>query len=166
MVMTEIRVVETEISSEPERDVLAALRAGLRTEIEHADRYAELRRLALEAGLLAEAEAMEAASDEEWLHVARLVERIVELGGSPFPPSEGEEPAEAEPGPPEDPQDKLRMGLEAERLFDRLAVQFYGDLCDRTWDSDPNTADLALQALIEDSDRDSKIDLILARWPY
>ena len=162
MVMTALRVVDPDNAFEPY--VLAELRAVLETEIEHANRYAELRRLAVEAGLPDEAQSLEAASEEEWLHVARLVERIIELGGSPFPPPEGEEPVEAEPGLPADPQERLRAGLEDERALDRLAVQFYGDLCDRTWDSDPNTWELALRALIEESDRESTIDLVLARW--
>lgn len=150
----------------PDADkIIDMLNQGIAAEVNDAYRYLLLSKLA--AGIHSQSVADQFAStaEHEWGHVALLMERVAQLGGEPLtsPSDAGERSYAAYQPPPKDPSDvraMVRDSLEGERA----AIRFYRKLFDLTRDVDPVTAEIARDALADESDDEDELERLLAGW--
>lgn len=144
-------------------EIIDRLNQGIAAEINDAYRYLLLSKVA--AGLYSPPVAAWFArtAQDEWGHVALLLERVTQLGGEPLAsPAEAEQRSYAEYRPaPKDPADVRAMVVDS-LAGERAAIRFYRDLYDRTRDTDPVTAELARRALADEVDDEDELERLLA----
>jgi ferritin-like protein len=158
--------VGRQIVGDRAEEIVGLLNQGIAAEINDAYRYLSLAKLASGIHSGAVAELFERTAQDEWGHVALLMERLVQLGGRPMA-----SPADAAnlsyapyQDPPKDDTD-LRTMLEHSLEGERAAIRFYQNLFERTRDVDPVTAQIARDALADEIDDEDEMERFLAAWP-
>ena len=146
--------------------IISELNRGIAAEINDAYRYLLLSKVAAGIHSGEAAELFARTAQDEWGHVAVLMQRVTELGGRPL-----ESPADARDvsyaayrAAPEDETDVHRM-LEDSLDGERAAIRFYMDLYKRTREADPVTADIARAALADEISDEDEFERLLAGWP-
>ena len=136
-------------------DLLVDLDEAMAREAEDAHRYLALARRAGETSAPALAAFFAKASDAKWGHVAALMRRVVDLGGAP---------RLARPGQAGEPLDvaDMRDALEGCRERERGAIRLFSDLLDKVRESDEDTSELALRAMLEGVTEEDEIERMLA----
>ncbi len=88
---------------------------------------------------------------EESGHVAKLMERIIQLGGIPLTsPSDWEKHSYAKYVPPPKDPSKVLDAIEQSMDLERQAIDFYNKLCEKVQHSDYVTYQLAAQLLADE----------------
>jgi len=146
--------------------IVEQLNRGIAAEINDAYRYLLLSKLAAGVHGAEVAEFFARTSQDEWGHVAVLMERVAHLGGRPLagPGEAAERSYVSYREPPKDETD-VRAMLEDSLEGERAAIRFYKDLFDRTRDIDPVTAEIARRALADEIADEDDIERFLAAWP-
>lgn len=157
--------VGRQIVGEHAEEIVDLLNQGIAAELNDAYRYLSLAKLASGIHSGAVAELFERTAQDEWGHVALLMERLVQLGGRPMAA-----PAEAANRsyapylePPKDDTD-LRAMLEDSLEGERAAIRFYQQLFERTRNVDPVTAQIARDALADEIDDEDEMERFLTGW--
>lgn len=155
--------VGSEIVGEAREEIIERLNQGIAAELNDAYRYLLLSKIAEGMNSSEVAQLFATVSQDEWQHLGLLIDRVLELGGTPMGA-----PADAAEGsyvgykrPPEDPGDldgMLADSLEGERA----AIHFWKDLYDLTRDVDPVTAELARQGLEDEIDDEDDLERLLS----
>lgn len=151
-------------------DVLDHLYRALAAEVSHASRYLALSRLAAEAGLSRAGRALCRTAEQEWGHVSALMKRITELGGDLASRAVKASSSAVlarwlHPAGRSDLRSYLVSLLVASVDEDRSTIRLYADMCDKSWDADPDTAELALRSLIEETETEALLRRVIADWP-
>jgi ferritin-like protein len=162
-----MRTAEQEVAENAE--VLEEVHRGLVAELNHAHRYLSLARRARVAGLTRATDVLARTADDEWRHVSGLMRRITELGGDlvsrPVTATDSGLLARIDHPSGRSESGSLRGLLLASIEEDRSTIRFYGDLCDKTWDADPTTSELALRFLVEETEAEDRLKRLLSEWP-
>lgn len=154
------------IGEEAANGIIDDLNRGIAAEVNDAYRYLLLSKLAAGIHSGEASELFARTAQDEWGHVALLMQRVTELGGRPL-----ESPADArnlsyasyKPAPKEE-TDVHRM-LEDSLEGERAAIRFYKALYERTHEVDPVTADIARGALADEIGDEDEFERLLAGWP-
>lgn len=102
---------------------------------------------------------LEEHADEELDHASMLVERILQLGGTPLlSPQDWFEMTNCAYETPEDPY--VAVILEQNIAGEQCAIQIYQDLIDFTKDVDPVTYDLALQVMTDEIEHEEDLEAL------
>lgn len=156
--------VGAEIVGETRQEIIDQLNRGIAAELNDAYRYLLLSKVAEGINSSEVSQLFATVSQDEWGHLGLLIERVLELGGTPMGA-----PADAEGGsyvdykrPPENPTD-LETMLSDSLEGERAAIRFWKDLHDLTRDVDPVTAELARQGLEDEIDDEDELERLLAR---
>lgn len=155
--------VGAEIVGEAREEIIERLNRGIAAELNDAFRYLLLSKYAEGRNSSEVAELFSLTSEDEWQHLGQLIERVLQLGGTPL-----SAPADAADGsytgykrPPEDPTDlraMLRDSLEGERA----AIRYWKDLYDVARDVDPVTTELARQGMADEIEDEDELERLLA----
>lgn len=110
-------------------------------------------------------EAFTQFAEEEWGHMSQLMDRVIELGGRPLTkPSDWEAHAYAKVHePPKDATD-LKAMVEGSLTVERVAIEFYRDLVQKTEKADPVTYHLALKILADEVKDEEFFERLLQGW--
>ncbi len=156
--------VGAEIVGETRQEIIDQLNRGIAAELNDAYRYLLLSKVAEGINSSEVSQLFATVSQDEWGHLGLLIERVLELGGTPMGA-----PADAAGGsyvdykrPPEDPTD-LETMLSDSLGGERAAIRFWKELHDLTRDVDPVTAELARQGLEDEIDDEDELERLLAR---
>lgn len=156
--------VGAEIVGERREEIIAQLNRGIAAELNDAYRYLLLSKAAEGINSGEVAELFATVSQDEWQHLGLLIERVLELGGTPMGA-----PADAAQGsytaykrPPEDPSD-LEAMLSDSLEGERAAIHFWKDLYDLARDVDPVTTELARRGLGDEIDDEDELERLLAQ---
>lgn len=157
--------VGREVVGDRADEIIDLLNQGIAAEINDAYRYLLLSAVASGVHSPAVAAMFARTAQDEWGHVALLMERVTQLDGEPLvSPSEAGARSYAEyRPPPKDPSDIRAMVVDS-LDGERAAIRFYRDLYDRTREIDPVTADLARRALADEIDDEDELERLLAGW--
>jgi bacterioferritin len=157
--------VGREVVGERVDEIIDLLNQGIAAEINDAYRYLLLSTVASGVHSPAVAALFGQTAQDEWGHVALLMERVAQLGGDPLTsPSEAGQRSYVEyRPPPKDPADVRAMVMDS-LAGERAAIRFYRDLFDRTRQVDPVTADLARRAMADEIDDEDELERLLAGW--
>jgi ferritin-like protein len=146
--------------------IIEDLNRGIAAEVNDAYRYLVLSKLAAGIHSSEAAELFARTAEDEWGHVALLMQRVAELGGRPpDSPSDAGELSYAPYQPAPADETDVRLMLEDSLAGERSAIRFYRDLFDRTKDADPVTADIARHALADEISDEDDFERLLAGWP-
>lgn len=146
--------------------IIDLLNQGIAAEVNDAYRYLLLSHVAEGIHSDPVARMFAQAAQDEWGHVAKLMERVTQLGGEPMasPSEAGQRSYVDYQPPPKDPAD-VRAMLEDSLAGERAAIRFYRELFDLTRQIDPVTADLARSALADEIEDEDEFERLLASWP-
>lgn len=154
--------VGAEIVGEVREEIIDRLNQGIAAELNDAYRYLLLSKLAEGTSSSEVADLFATVSQDEWIHLGLLIDRVLELGGTPMGA-----PADAADGsyveyrrPPEDARD-LETMLNDSLAGERAAIHFWKDLYDLARDVDPVTAELARQGLQDEIDDEDELERLL-----
>ncbi len=147
-------------------EIISELNRGIAAEINDAYRYLLLSKVAAGIHSGEAADLFARTAQDEWGHVATLLQRVTELGGRPLEsPADARDLSYAEYKPaPKDETDVRRM-LEDSLAGERAAIRFYMDLYRRTRETDPVTADIARAALADEISDEDELERLAAGWP-
>lgn len=145
--------------------IIDMLNQGIAAEVNDAYRYLLLSKLAAGIHSMPVADLFARTAQDEWGHVAKLMERVTQLDGDPMvSPAEARERSYAEyREPPKDPTDVRSMvvdSLEGERA----AIRFYRELFDLTREIDPVTAQIARESMADEIDDEDELERLLTGW--
>lgn len=157
--------VGREIVGDQVDEIIDLLNQGIAAEINDAYRYLLLSTVASGVHGPTVAELFGRTAQDEWGHVARLMERVHQLGGEPLAsPAEATDRSYTEYHPaPKDPAD-VRQMVQDSLVGERAAIRFYRELFDRTRDTDPVTAQIAREALADEIDDEDELERLLEGW--
>jgi bacterioferritin len=146
-------------------EIIDLLNQGIAAEINDAYRYLLLSTVAEGVHGRPVAELFARTAQDEWGHVALLMERVSQLGGEPLAsPAEASQRSYAEyRAAPKDLSD-VRTMVQDSLAGERAAIRFYRDLFDRTRDVDPVTAEIARRALADEIDDEDELESLLSGW--
>jgi bacterioferritin len=154
------------IVGEQADEIIELLNQGIAAEINDAYRYLLLSKVASGVHSTPVAAMFAETAQDEWGHVALLMERVVQLGGEPLvSPSEAGQRSYVEYQPPPKEVTDLRQMLTDSLKGERAAISFYRQLFDKTREIDPVTADIARNALIDEIDDEDEMERLLEGWP-
>jgi ferritin-like protein len=147
-------------------EIVDMLNRGIAAEINDAYRYLLLSRAASGVHGAPAADLFGQTAQDEWGHVALLMERVLQLGGEPLAsPAEAEQRSYAPyKPPPKDYADVRTMVLDS-LAGERAAITYYRELFERTRDVDPVTAEIARHALADEIDDEDDLERLLQGWP-
>lgn len=159
--------VGQEIVGEDRERIIEMLNQGVAAELNDAYRYLLLSKYA-EGIYSGEVAAFFARTAQgEWNHLQLLIDRILQLGGTPM-----ESPADATGAsytdysrPPEDPTD-VRTMLEDSLRGERAAIRFWKALFDLTRETDPVTNELAREGIADEVGDEDELERLLAKGPW
>lgn len=146
-------------------ELIATLNQGVAAEALLAYRFLYMSKWAAGIHSPAIAETFHAFSAGEWTHMGQLMDRIIELGGRPvhrLVDWEGTSYLDYHE-PPVDQTD-LRMMIESSLEAERVAVQFYRGLVERTEGNDDVTYWLALDILADEVKEEEFLERLLRKW--
>ncbi|MCJ2519446.1 MAG: hypothetical protein LN412_00660 [Candidatus Thermoplasmatota archaeon] len=145
--------------------IISLLNQAVAAEALAAYRYLYLSRWAAGMEAAEIAEAFTKTSEEEWQHMSRLMDRIVELGGRPLTrPSEWENGSYAKfHEPPRDQTDLKTMVVDS-LAVERVAIEFYRDLVRKTEGKDMVTYLLAMELLADEVKDEEFFESLLKGW--
>lgn len=147
-------------------EIIELLNQGIAAEINDAYRYLLLSKVASGVHSAPVAAMFAKTAQDEWGHVALLMERVMQLGGEPLPsPSEAGQRSYVEYKPPPKEATDLRQMLTDSLEGERAAIRFYRQLFDQTREIDPVTAEIARNALIDEIDDEDEMERLLEGWP-
>jgi bacterioferritin len=140
-------------------DIIKALNRALGAEGLAAYRYLYLSHWVTGHGGHEAMEIFTKMAQEEWTHVGRLLERIVQLGGMPvISPTEWERHSyEKYKAPPKDGS-KLSQILEDSLDAERAAISFYQELAQKTQHEDFVTFKLISEILADEVEDEHTLD--------
>lgn len=146
-------------------DVVARLNEAIAAEALAAYRYLYLAKWMEGIETPEVAEFFERLAGEEWGHMTRLMDRVVELGGRPLArPSEWESQSYVKYyEPPRNPRD-LKPMLEESLAVERVAIEFYRDLVRKTEGKDAVTHLLAMELLADEVKDEEYLEGLLEGW--
>lgn len=147
-------------------EIIDRLNQGIAAEINDAYRYLLLSKIASGVHGTPVAQLFARTAQDEWGHVALLMDRVVQLGGEPLASPDGaagKSYTEYKPAPKE-PTDVKAMIVDS-LAGERAAITFYRDLYQQTRDIDPVTAEIAREALIDEIDDEDEMERLLEDWP-
>ena len=158
--------VGREIVGDRADEIVDMLNRGIAAEINDAYRYLLLSRAASGVHSAPVAELFSRTAQDEWGHVAMLVDRVLQLGGEPLAsPAEAEQRSYAPYKPPPKDLTDVRTMVQDSLEGERAAINFYRKLFDRTRDVDPVTAEIARKALVDEIGDEDDLERLLDGWP-
>lgn len=139
-------------------EIIKALNQALAAEGLAAYRYMYLANWVSGHGAHEATEIFTEMAEEEWTHAGRLLERIVQLGGTPImSPSEWEKNSfEKYKAPPKDGS-RLSQILEDSLESERAAISFYQELAHKTQHEDFVTFKLISELLADEVEDEHKL---------
>ncbi len=154
-----------EIAGPDVGDIVSLLNQAAAFEGLAAYRYLHLSKWA--AGLNAPeiAEIFGRLSGEEWGHMSRIMDRVIELGGRPLTrPSEWEGQSFGKYYEPPKNQADLKSMVMDSLASERVAIEFYRDLVRKTEGKDAVTYYLALELLGDEVKDEEYFERLLEGW--
>lgn len=150
----------------PDADkIVEMLNRGIAAEVNDAYRYLLLSKLAAGVHSWPVAEMFARTAQHEWGHVSLLMERVAQLGGDPMgSPSEAGERSYAGYKPPPKELSDVRAMLLDSLEGERAAIRFYREMFDVTRGVDPVTAQIAREALADETNDEDEFERLLAGW--
>jgi bacterioferritin len=146
-------------------DIVSLLNQAVAAEALAAYRYVYLSKWAAGLNSPEVAEAFHEISQEEWKHMSRLMERIIELGGRPVSrPAEWETTSYMKFYEPPKDQTDLKTMVQDSLAGERVAIQFYRDLVRKTEGKDPVTYYLAVELLADEVRDEEYFEKLLEGW--
>lgn len=139
-------------------EIVRALNQALAAEGLAAYRYLYLAQWVSGHGAHEAAEIFSEMAQAEWGHVSKLLERIVQLGGTPvLSPADWEKTSfDKYKAPPKDPT-KLSQVLEDSQASERSAISFYQELAQKTQHDDFVTFKLVTEILADEVEDEHKL---------
>ncbi len=146
-------------------DIIARLNEAIAAEALAAYRYLYLSKWMEGLETVEIAEVFGRLAGEEWSHMDRLMDRVVELGGRPLArPSEWESQSYVKYyEPPKNPRD-LKPMLKDSLAVERVAIEFYRDLVQKTEGKDAVTYSLAMELLADEVKDEEFLESLLEGW--
>lgn len=143
-------------------EIVRDLNRAAAAELQAAYRYLYLSKYATGMHGREVAERFAEMATGEWGHVGAFMERIVQLGGTPFQkPAEAEKLSYAKYAlPPKDSADWKRM-LKESLEGERAAIGFYHGLLTKLNNDDPVTAHIVREALEDEVEDEHKLACLL-----
>ena len=140
-------------------EIIKALNQALSAEGLAAYRYLYLAEWVTGHGSHEAKEIFAEMAQAEWGHVGKLLQRIVQLGGTPVgSPADWEKQSyDKYKAPPKDPT-KLSQILEDSQAAERTAISFYQELAHKTQHEDFVTFELITQILADEVEDEHRLD--------
>jgi bacterioferritin len=143
-------------------DIISLLNRAVAAEALAAYRYLYLSKWAAGLNTPEIAEAFYKISEEEWKHMGRIMDRVIELGGRPLVrPSEWETESYMKFYEPPKEQTDLKTMIEDSLAGERVAIEFYRDLVRKTEGKDSVTYYLAMELLADEVKDEEYLEKLL-----
>lgn len=143
-------------------DIINDLNRALAAELHDAYRYLYFSKMVTGMDSLELSEWFAATAQDEWSHMGKIMDRIVQLGGKPITrPSQGEELTYFQYKEPPANMGDLRQIILDSLEGERAAIRFYQALFEKTQHADPVTALLVQEALADEVSDEEELERFL-----